>query len=317
MATAAVNREIGEYDVDEDDPNLLHVWMGDDFVLMDLNTYCEWFLITDGSNDSPSTCDGKNDCVIVKHVVNGPCSTKKPNLTQIASIDDDEYMLTEDKVKFRFSVLDMDELVILMRKTIGEVKEVAQFPDQVLRSLLTHFKWDIERLYERLFDSESESARKKLFKEANISYTDIARVPLTPLASIDGGKTCQCSICFDDFNSGTFTSLTCGHYFCKDCWGGYITTSVKEGLSGDLVCPGYKCTTLVPDELVVDIVKDEQCRKTYIKLITFQFVEFSKSLRWCPGVECGRVIKCDDPIGARTNPVKCDCRQVSQRLWIH
>ena len=70
------------------------------------------------------------------------------------------------------------------------------------------------------------------------------------------------------------TGLECGHRFCTQCWGGYLTTKImEEGVGQTIACAAHGCDILVDDATVMRLVKDSKVRLKYQHLITNSFVE--------------------------------------------
>lgn len=52
----------------------------------------------------------------------------------------------------------------------------------------------------------------------------------------------RCLICFDEFPRADMRAAACKHYFCKECWRGYISNAIASGpASLDLRCPSTDC----------------------------------------------------------------------------
>jgi hypothetical protein len=57
-------------------------------------------------------------------------------------------------------------------------------------------------------------------------------------------RTCQ--ICFDEFDVKNMRAARCKHYFCLDCWRGYVSTAINSGPSVlNLRCPLPDCKSAV------------------------------------------------------------------------
>ena len=47
-----------------------------------------------------------------------------------------------------------------------------------------------------------------------------------------------CKICFESYAVADMAAARCKHYYCKDCWRGYVHNAVQSGPSClDLRCP--------------------------------------------------------------------------------
>jgi hypothetical protein len=101
-----------------------------------------------------------------------------------------------------------------------------------------------------------------------------------------------CSICFeDDLPADEMGSMECGHAFCRTCWRGVIATTLRQGLPDAALrttCPHAGCPLTVTEELIQrtapDLLPQFDLRQTE------SFVRTNaRTLRFCPGPECGRV----------------------------
>lgn len=72
------------------------------------------------------------------------------------------------------------------------------------------------------------------------------------------------------------TGLECGHRFCTQCWGEYLTTKImEEGLGQSISCAAHGCDILVDDVSVMRLISDPRVKLKYQHLITNSFVEVS------------------------------------------
>nr|CAI5842726.1 unnamed protein product [Callosobruchus analis] len=85
-------------------------------------------------------------------------------------------------------------------------------------------------------------------------------------------------------------SMSCKHYFCKNCWKGYLTSKIQDGDAHHILCPAYQCHILVPVDLIEKLVTPEMARR-YLQFDIKAFVESNKSIKWCPIAGCGRAVR--------------------------
>jgi ariadne-1 len=166
---------------------------------------------------------------------------------------------------------------------IKEVSDLFDISPSHAQILLQYCQWNKEKLQNQFF---ADSTR--VYKECGI-------VTSTP-SLIAGGKRCRpgkeaCRICFDDFDEEDMTGLDCEHRFCRDCFGGYLTSKIGDGPSCvDTVCPEFKCSCPVTLETVENILSiNSDSGKRYVMFLTRNFIEKSATLRWCPTPGCEQV----------------------------
>lgn len=104
------------------------------------------------------------------------------------------------------------------------------------------------------------------------------------------------------------TGLECGHRFCTQCWGEYLTTKImEEGLGQSISCAAHGCDILVDDVTVMRLISDPRVKLKYQHLITNSFVECNRLLRWCPSADCTNAIKVQY---VEARQVKCKCNHI-------
>ncbi|ELU08282.1 hypothetical protein CAPTEDRAFT_96432 [Capitella teleta] len=209
-----------------------------------------------------------------------------------------------DEEDFPFQVLTADEIVKHMVDCIKEVNTVVQIPATITRILLTHFKWDKEKLMECYFTEDQD----KLFSDAHV--VSPFRKSFTPAAAAQAASSSEimCEICFLMIPPTELTGLECGHRFCWQCWREYLTTKIiDEGMGQTISCAAHGCDILVDDQTVMYLVTDPKVKLKYQQLITNSFVECNRLLRWCPRPDCGHVVKAQY---YDCKPVKCKCTHI-------
>ncbi|XP_013390777.1 E3 ubiquitin-protein ligase arih1 [Lingula anatina] len=214
---------------------------------------------------------------------------------------------------FSYEVLSPELIVQHMVDCIKEVNTVVQLPATTTRILLSHFRWDKEKLMERYYDGDQD----QLFSEAHVvspgrkmsasfkPSSSSRKNTRSAAAAAASAENIECEICTLTYPQGMMTGLECGHRFCTACWTEYLTTKIiDEGMGQTISCAAHGCDILVDDATVMSLVKDSKVRLKYQHLITNSFVECNRQLRWCPAPDCGRAVKVNYP---DARPVTCQC----------
>eukprot|EP00057_Strongylocentrotus_purpuratus_P031404 XP_784503.1 PREDICTED: E3 ubiquitin-protein ligase arih1 isoform X2 [Strongylocentrotus purpuratus] len=209
----------------------------------------------------------------------------------------------EDIDDFQYQVLTPDDIVQLMVDTIREVNNVVKIPATVTRILLNHFKWDKEKLMERLYGGDPDA----VFTEAHVispyrkNYAKQPKVNTRSSVAV----TEYCEICFRTVLGSSMTGIECNHKFCADCWTEYLTTKImEEGMGQTITCAAHGCDILVDDITVMKLVKESKVKLKYQHLITNSFVECNRLMRWCPAPDCPNAFKANH---IEPHPVTCIC----------
>ncbi|CAH1249206.1 ANKIB1 [Branchiostoma lanceolatum] len=112
-----------------------------------------------------------------------------------------------------------------------------------------------------------------------------------------------CDICTGPVSSDDEpVDIPCAHQFCQECWERYLSLKIKDGSTGDIQCPGYECSQLVPVETIEKLVPREMAMR-YQQFDIKAFVETNPHIKWCPFPGCGRAVRLPSesgtaPIGA-------------------
>lgn len=86
--------------------------------------------------------------------------------------------------------------------------DLLSLKEHTARTLLTHYRWDVEKLFAVLVDE----GRDKLYAQAGAAVVEQGnRVPTR------FSRTVMCEICFEEVSAKNVTIMDCGHFFCNDC----------------------------------------------------------------------------------------------------
>eukprot|EP00877_Chromochloris_zofingiensis_P011452 jgi/Chrzof1/6560/Cz19g01030.t1 len=180
-----------------------------------------------------------------------------------------------------------------IRDAVEDVTGILGINEEDAVRVLRKFKWDANRVNEEWF-SDVDAV------QASVGITEEA--PESP--SVNG----KCLICFETYKKSTMHSAACHHYFCQDCWKGYIVTAISNGPTClDLRCPLPQCKAAVPEALVRSLVSPNDAAK-YDAYAVRSYVEENRNMSWCTGANCDNAMECliertpDEPLD-----VICTC----------
>lgn len=190
----------------------------------------------------------------------------------------------------------------LVTKTAQELDISNDEADCLLRCYL----WNVEKSSDDWY-SDREKTRKK--------GVPASRVDKNPPAEVQ----CSTALC-DKVARKDANALGCGHWFCNDCWAGFVKAEVAKGPDCIYsVCMGYNCTkkkckhepqdnckcqSLLPTSFFRHYLSPD-LRVNYDKWMRKAFIENNKQLYFCPANGCSNVIeyKKDNP----TREITCKC----------
>ncbi|KAK8853178.1 hypothetical protein IAR55_003880 [Kwoniella newhampshirensis] len=232
-----------------------------------------------------------------------------------------------------WKVRTLQEIIDMQNKEIKKIQSLLEVPASTAAILLRHYVWNSEKLQEQFWNDptaalqgaglsppSSPSTRTQTLPSSPEKRPN--RLPRTTVASPSirtrsrlPTEPFECPICCTDFDKtlveGSTFAMGCGHRFCRDCWGEYLSGKVKgEGESAKIQCMESGCQRVVREEVIDEIVSSD-ISKRYHNLLNAAFVADSSNLRWCPHPNCEYIIECNQAPARMLNQlvptVECKC----------
>mmetsp|Transcript_8487 Transcript_8487/g.26631 ORF Transcript_8487/g.26631 Transcript_8487/m.26631 type:complete len:526 (+) Transcript_8487:30-1607(+) len=217
--------------------------------------------------------------------------------------DGDEVMVEPEEAKAvtpqlkrqaSYAVWDMATLKLRMESLVREVSELLAVPFDDAQLLLHALDWNKRRLQELWFDG-----REAKIRDDSGIHGD------GPAA--EGDETFMCPTCMDDTPKSGGFALSCSHWFCRDCWSGYVQVAATDGKPvTELRCQMNKCFERVRKSDILGFLSSDELKERVEEFWTRSFVEKSKELRWCPAPGCGNAVESAN-IGDLNVEVQCTC----------
>ncbi len=182
-----------------------------------------------------------------------------------------------------YTVLKESDIRERQHNIITEVAAVLSISKAAATITLRHFNWSVSKVHEAWFNNEDQ-VRKIL----GLLNKPVIQLPYGDYKEI------TCGICFDLFRRDEIVSAACGHPYCIECLGNYITTSINDG-PGCLMlrCPEPACHAVIDGDMVDMLVLDKD-KNRYSEYVYRSYVEENKNIKWCPGPGCEYAIEFDD-----------------------
>ncbi|KAL6654619.1 hypothetical protein ACP70R_008084 [Stipagrostis hirtigluma subsp. patula] len=212
-----------------------------------------------------------------------------------SSCDDGEVPAAAEQ---RYVVLTEADVRARQETDMATVAEVLSIPSSFAAVLLRHYKWLPARVQEEWFSDD------RRVRDAVGLLPDGVPVPMAL-----SRRRLSCAICFTRFSAGRMRSAGCSHFYCGECWRGYIRAAVDDGARClSLRCPDTSCSAAVVRELV-DEVADGEDKARYAGFALRSYVEESGGrIKWCPAPGCTRALEFTGSAADATADVFCSCR---------
>ncbi|KAF3435630.1 hypothetical protein FNV43_RR22721 [Rhamnella rubrinervis] len=194
-------------------------------------------------------------------------------------------------------VITKESLLSAQREDLRRVMELLSLREHHARTLLIHYRWDVERLIAVLV----EKGKACLFMEAGVSVVEHQDLDsqLPP--------TVMCDICMEDVPSGESTKMDCGHCFCNGCWTEHFVVKINEGQSKRIKCMAHKCNAICDEAAVRNLVskRHPDLAEKFDRFLLESYIEDNKRVKWCPSIpHCGNAIRVEDD---ELYEVECSC----------
>lgn len=203
---------------------------------------------------------------------------------------------TDAREFIAYSCWTEEDLLARQNKKAKRVAEVLCLTFPLATVLLRYFEWNVDKLYAQYLKQPEQ-----VLRAAGVKVQ----------ASESAAQAKNCLICDEPPSAVRVENfLSCGHRIvrvgvclkgvpphsnppplqCVDCWVQYLTVKVQTGDVNSVRCPAYKCTALVPDDVVERLLEAELVSK-YRRWVLRGFLSRSHSARWCPKRDCSNVIR--------------------------
>lgn len=224
--------------------------------------------------------------------------------------EDDQYLDDDaqfDKPKKKlyevdYKVYTEDQIRAMQQQQFEEVSSILGLPTDQCATLLRQYKWQKEKLIEQFMDHPDE-----VTKSAGILSGETVQPKLEYV------KGFTCDVCFEDGPKLKTFALMCGHRFCADCYGQYLTQKItEEGESVRIECMAEECNVTV-NAKAVSLLCSPKTHVRYLELLDRTFVEDKGNLRWCPAPNCTYAIDCPVRHSQLTQivpTVACNCHHL-------
>lgn len=194
-------------------------------------------------------------------------------------------------------VITKESLLAAQREDLRRVMDLLSLREHHARTLLIHYRWDVERLFAVLV----EKGKPCLFAEAGVKVLEHQDLN-SPLCS-----TIMCDICMEDLPSDEATRVDCGHCFCNNCWTEHFMVKINEGQSRRIRCMAHKCNAICDEAVVRNLVskRHPDMAEKFDRFLLESYIEDNKRVKWCPSApHCGNAIRIEDDEFCE---VECSC----------
>ncbi|XP_020095693.1 probable E3 ubiquitin-protein ligase ARI2 isoform X3 [Ananas comosus] len=195
-------------------------------------------------------------------------------------------------------VITKESLLAAQREDLRKVMELLALREQHARTLLIHYRWDVERIFELL----EVKGRERLFLEAGVSAIENkGRVLSSSPCPI------TCNVCFDEVPPSRVSEMDCGHCFCNECWTEHFIIKINDGQSRRITCMAPKCNAVCDEAIVRYLVsaRHPEIADRFDRFLLESYIEDNNKVKWCPSVpHCGNAIRVKGDICCE---VACAC----------
>ncbi|KAL5562582.1 hypothetical protein UlMin_032329 [Ulmus minor] len=195
-------------------------------------------------------------------------------------------------------VITKESLLVAQREDLRRVMDLLSLREHHARTLLIHYRWDVEKLFAVLV----EKGKASLFMEAGVSIVEHQDPD-----SLLPPSTVMCDICLEEIPGSEVTKMGCGHCFCNNCWTEHFVVKINDGQSKRIKCMAHKCNAICDEAVVRNLVskKHPNLAEKFDRFLLESYIEDNKRVKWCPSTpHCGNAIRIEDDEFCE---VECSC----------
>ncbi|KAH0467384.1 hypothetical protein IEQ34_004622 [Dendrobium chrysotoxum] len=172
------------------------------------------------------------------------------------------------------SVITKESLLAAQKEDLRKIMELLALSEQHARTLLIHYRWDVERIFELL----EQKGKDRLFSEAGLTMSENKVIVLSSYS--------------DPF--------TCS-------WTGYFIVKINDGQSRRIRCMTPRCNAVCDEAVVRSLVnaRHPDIADRFERFLLESYIEDNNKVKWCPSVpHCGNAIRV---LGDIYCEVQCTC----------
>lgn len=197
-----------------------------------------------------------------------------------------------DPEYFSYECLNEEDVERLLNESVETLSNNLQITPSLAKVLLHSHSWAIQDITRKYLDNASQ-----------LLVLSRVKPPHTPF--VNASRCITCSVCVVPQITEQFSSLSCGHLFCKECWKMHFDVQVAQGISTAISCMAQDCEVLVPEDFVLGLLTRTALRDKYQKLTVQDYVKSHPLLRFCPGPNCQVVVYSKEPKAKRAGCSHC------------
>lgn len=191
-----------------------------------------------------------------------------------------------DPEYFEFNCLTAEDVERFLTESVEALCATLPIKPSVAKLLLHIHRWTTPELI-----TTYRQGASKLLLDSRIKP---GKPPDIEQQAIRSARSLSCSVCLLTFAGEYFRALSCGHYFCKDCWSTHFEIQIFQGITSTMECMGQGCSLLVPEDFVFNILTKSSLREKYQVFLFSDYVKSHPQLRFCPGPNCDLIIFAKD-----------------------
>ncbi|XP_022254670.1 potential E3 ubiquitin-protein ligase ariadne-2-like [Limulus polyphemus] len=217
------------------------------------------------------------------------------------TLDDNEIYQTDprqnDPEYFEFECLSIQDVERLLNECVEALCASLQVMPSLAKVLLHTHNWteqDVIPAYRQ--------DANKLLSDSRIKPL---RPPEVDMQVIRSSHSILCPICLQTFPGEYFRNLSCGHYFCKECWAMHFEIQIMQGVTTGMECMAQGCNILVPEDFALNMLSKSCLRERYQQFAFSDYVRSHPELRYCPGPNCTYVARAKEAQSKRVTCKHC------------
>lgn len=190
--------------------------------------------------------------------------------SMITAINQDKTLPLVDSNK---SLFGLDGAMKELKTLICRVADVIDQSEAITIALLSHYRFNYKKLIDEFIGNQANifqtiglgPSNQPSYQRYDLYGRSNRIATFSPQQDDDIIYTCN--ICFTEHSGNQIYSLSyCNHWFCMDCWHGYILSNIREK-EVHFKCPHPKCPSIVPFDMIEHLCTKEEYQEAMNHLV--------------------------------------------------
>ncbi|XP_071509572.1 E3 ubiquitin-protein ligase ARIH2-like [Diadema antillarum] len=205
-----------------------------------------------------------------------------------------------DPEAFDYTCVDVAGAKAMLKNEVDLASENLKVQPRVARALLMAHQWDLGEVQKRT----DQDIANILVETGILPRADKSFLAPTSQDIVLPAQTI-CPVCTLVKTKDELRALSCGHFFCSDCWITHLHFRITDGVSTEIRCMANECHMRTPEDFVLSLLKSDAMKRKFEQFAFRDYIKSHWKFRFCPGADCDMVVHAKEVKSKRVDCPHC------------